>query len=189
MNNFKWMHSSEMKETQNGLVITATPNSNCFVNPETGNTIFNAPFYYQDIDGDFVFQAKVGLEFITTYDAGVLLAYDNNALWAKACFEFTDLNTHAVVTVMTNGYSDDANCINVKENQVWLRLSRKGDVFAVHYSLDGEAFFMARLARLPMQKTIKVGIVAQSPLGQGGDRNFEFLSLELKTPIDIRTGK
>lgn len=189
MKNFKWMYQSEVKVTPNGLMISAAPHSNCFVNPATGEVIVNAPFYYQEVEGDFVIRAKVGLEFISTYDAGVLFAYENDTLWAKACFEFTDLNTHAVVTVMTNQYSDDANCVKIDGNQVWLQLSRKDDVFAIHYSLDGETFLMARLTKLPMQKKIKVGVVAQSPLGQGGERYFEHFSFERRTLTDIRAGK
>jgi regulation of enolase protein 1 (concanavalin A-like superfamily) len=189
MKNFSWMNKSEVRATENGLTITATPNSNSFVDPVTGAAYMNAPFYYQEIDGDFVIRAKVSLEFLTTYDACVLFAYANDQLWAKACFESTDFGTHAVVSVMTDQYSDDANCINVDGNQVWLQLSRKEDVFAVHYSLDGEKFIMARLARLPMPKQIKAGMAAQSPIGQGGDRNFEFISVEHRTLADIRAGK
>ena len=189
MGNFKWMHESEVKVIKNGLMVSATPNSNCFVDPATGAVVVNAPFYYQEVEGDFVIRAKVSLDFLTTFDACVLFAYANDKLWAKACFEFTDFGTHAVVSVMTNEFSDDANCINVDGNYVWLQLSRKGNIFAIHYSLDGEAFIMARLTKLPMQQKIKVGVVAQSPLGQGGDRNFEYLSLEHKTLTDIRSGK
>ena len=189
MDNFKWMYESEVKVIENGLIVTATPHSNSFVDPASGWKVVNAPFYYQEVEGDFVFRAKVSLEFLTAYDAGVLFAYDNDNLWAKACFEFTDLGTHAVVSVMTNQYSDDANGVNVDGSQVWLQLSRKENVFAVHYSLDGESFSMSRMAGLPMQKQIKVGVVAQSPMGQGGDRTFEYLSLEHKTLANIRAGK
>lgn len=40
------------------------------------------------------------------------------AHWAKACFELTDFNTQAVVSVVTNGQSDDANGCNIEENSV-----------------------------------------------------------------------
>ncbi len=38
------------------------------------------------------------------------------AHWAKACFELTDFNMQAVVSVVTNGQSDDANGCNIEEN-------------------------------------------------------------------------
>lgn len=183
------MFESTLKETENGIVVAATAQSNSFVDPASGTAMVNAPFYYNEVEGNFVFRAKVSLEFVTTYDACVLLAYEHEKLWAKACFEYTDIETHAVVSVMTNQYSDDANGINIDGNQVWLQLARKDHIFAVHYSLDGKNFLMARLTKLPMSEKIKVGISAQSPIGQGGDRYFEFLSLEHKTLDNIRAGK
>lgn len=189
MGNFKWMNESEVKVTENGLTVFATPYSNSFIDPSNGSVSMTAPFYYQEAEGNFVFRAKVSIEFVSTYDACVLLAYDNDKLWAKACFEFSDFGTHAVVSVMTNQYSDDSNGVNIEGNSVWLQLSRKDDLFAVHYSFDGENYFMARLARLPMQKLIKVGVSAQSPTGKGGGGKFEYLALEHKTLTNIRAGK
>lgn len=171
------------------IIMTALPNTDYFVNPETDEVLANAPFVYQEISGDFVMQAKVSANFVSTYDAGVLLALDDEKKWAKACFEYTDLGTKAVVTVMTNGKSDDANGVNIESNEVWLRLSRKGNVFAVHYSIDGERFMMVRLTHIPMSETIKVGMVAQSPMGEGGQTTFEHFSLVEKTVEDIRGGK
>jgi uncharacterized protein len=183
------MNESCIREIENGIAVIAPPHSNSFVDPVSGTVMLSAPFYYREVEGNFVFRAKVSLDFISTYDAGVLFAYDHDKLWAKACFEFTDIGTHAIVSVMTNQYSDDANCVNIEGNQVWLQLSRKDNVFAVHYSIDGENFLMARLTMLPMSKKIKVGVSAQSPLGQGGDRCFEFLLLEHRTLENIRAGK
>ncbi len=119
----------------------------------------------------------------------MLLALDNDKLWAKACFEYTDLGTNSVVTVMTNERSDDANGINVDGNEIWLQMSRKDDLFAIHYSHDGNEYMMARLCHLTMQKKIKVGLEAQSPRGNGGIRKFSNVSLELRGPVDIRNGK
>jgi hypothetical protein len=59
----------------------------------------------------------------------------------------------------------------------------------VHYSLDGDKFFMMRFFNLPVEKTIKVGIVAQAPTGKGGKRFFENFSLEQKTVKNIRYGE
>lgn len=152
------------------------------------NVTTSAPFLYQEITGDFVFRAKVHHDFISTYDACVLLAYDHETLWAKACFEFSDLGTHSIVSVMTNGVSDDANGVSIEDNSVWLQIARKDDIFAIHYSLDGNKFQMARLTKLPMQKTIKVGFEAQSPMGEGGLRYFQHILLEPITLDDIRDG-
>ena len=184
----KWLCESRCEKEEKGIKIYAPSGSNYFVNPITGNVAAAAPFLYKEVTGDFVFRAKVGLDFVSTYDAAVLLAMDHERLWAKACFEYTDLGTHSVVTVMTNGKSDDANGINVEGNEVWLQLARKDDIFAVHYSLDGKIYKMARLTWLPMSKTIKGGFEAQSPMGEGGMRSFEEILLVNMSLGDIRNG-
>lgn len=117
----KWLCESRYEEIQDGIGIYAPPGSNYFVNPINDNIDATAPFFYQEVTGDFIFRAKINLDFVSTYDAGVLLALDNEKLWAKACFEYTDLGTHAVVTVMTNAKSDDANSINIAGNEIWIR--------------------------------------------------------------------
>ena len=185
---FKWSNATDFEETEHGISIYAPSETDYFVNPLDGEVKVNAPFFYREVEGDFILKAKVSLDFESIFDASVLMALDHNKLWAKACFEYTDFGTKSIVTVMTNEKSDDANGVNVDVNEIWLQLSRKEDVFAIHYSLDGNEFIMARLAFLPMQKKIKVGLEAQSPTGKGGYRNFNNVSLQLRSPSNIRLG-
>ncbi len=185
---FIWKNETQFCELENGIQIYAPAETDYFVNPADGAIMANAPFFYRDVEGDFVFRAKVSHSFSSTYDACVLLALDHDTLWAKACFECSDFQTHAVVSVMTNGRSDDANGVNIEGNEVWLQLARKDNLFAVHYSLDGKEFIMARLCSLPMGRCIQVGLIAQSPVGGGGERKFEHVSLESRTLTDIRGG-
>lgn len=184
----KAIPESNYEIIENGIRAVATPYSNFFVDPENGGSVTNMPFFYEEVTGDFVLRARVSHAFVSTYDACVLLAYDNEQLWAKACFEYTDYGTQSVVSVMTNGRSDDANSIAVDGNEVWMQLARKGNVFGIHYSQDGKNYRMARLTNLPMGETIKVGLGAQSPLGQGGDCYFRDIELKKITLKDIRNG-
>jgi len=188
LKDFKFTIETEHKIAGDSIEIFAPAETDYFVNPIDETVKADAPFFYKEVEGDFMLKAKVSLDFISVYDACVLLALDNDKLWAKACFEYTDLGTNAVVTVMTNGRSDDANGVNIEGNEVWMQMSRKDNVFAIHYSLDGEKFMMSRLAYLPMKKKIKVGLVAQSPTGDGGIRYFSNVSLEEKSPLNIREG-
>ena len=48
---------------------------------------------------------------------------------------------------------------------------------------------MTRYFHLPVGDTVKVGLVAQSPQGEGGMRIFENLAIEHKTVKNIRAGK
>jgi regulation of enolase protein 1 (concanavalin A-like superfamily) len=108
--------------------------------------------------------------------------------WVKLCFEFTDIGTHAVVSVVTNGVSDDANGVDIPGNAVYLQIAKKGNLFALHYSLDGNVFKMVRFFRLPVHETFKVGFVAQSPLGEGGKYYFEDIDLHYNRIHDLRDG-
>ena len=65
---------------------------------------------------------------------------------------------------------------------------RVGDIFCTFYSLDGERFDMVRLFHLPVGETVKVGLEAQSPHGEGGLRFFSYVSLEKRTVKNIRQG-
>ena len=69
----------------------------------------NAPFYYTEVKGDFVFRAKVRPNHRYTYDACALMVIRDEKMWAKAAFEKTDFGTKAAVCVVTNQVSDDAN--------------------------------------------------------------------------------
>ena len=109
--------------------------------------------------------------------------------WGKACFEKTDFGTHAAVSVVTKrGESDDANGCNLEGNTAWLKVCRAGNNFSFLYSTDGEQFYMMRFFSLPADRTVRVGLLAQAPVGQGGPRVYEDLSLESKTVKNIRFG-
>ena len=117
-----------------------------------------------------------------------LMVIQDERLWTKAAFEASDFGTTAAVCVVTNGISDDANGCNIEQDEVWLQIVRKGDVFCTHYSLDGETFYMVRLFHLPVEQTVKVGIEAQSPAGDGGLRFYSDISLENRTVSNLRAG-
>lgn len=61
--------------------------------------------------------------------------------------------------------------------------------FAFHYSVDGENFYMMRYFHLPVERVVKVGLLAQAPVGNGGVRVYEHLSIQPITVKNIRAGK
>ena len=193
---FKWLNESKVTLTDNRIEMLASPRSDFFCSSEsageegiTPESLCNAPYYYTELKGDFVFKVKVSHDFVSTYDAAVVMIMKDMTCWAKSCFEKTGFDTHAVVSVVTNGESDDANGCNIEGNTVWLQAVRMGNSFAFHYSLDGEHFYMTRYFHLSVGETVKVGLVAQSPQGEGGIRIFENLTIEHKTVKNIRAGK
>ena len=154
----------------------------------TPASLCNAPFLYREVAGDFVLRVKVSHAFRDTYDSASVMVMQDLETWAKACFELTDFGTHAVVSVVTKKESDDANGCNIDGDAVWLQITRVGQAFAFHYSLDGDRFYMMRFFSLPAGPVIKVGLLAQAPQGAGGPRYYEHLSIEQKTVKNIRMG-
>ena len=69
-----------------------------------------------------------------------------------------------------------------------MKVCRVGNTFSFHYSADGEHFYMMRFFSLPAEKTMKVGLLAQAPTGNGGVHIYEDFSLEKKTVKYIRFG-
>lgn len=190
---WKWLNESEKIEANGEIAIVAPAYTDWFNNPIPENGVLsapvaNAPFYYTEVEGDFVFRAKVRPNFRTVYDACALMVIEDEWHWAKAAFEKSDFGTTAAVCVATDGISDDANGCNIAQDTVWLQIVRVGDVFCSHYSLDGETFYMVRLFHLNVGKTVKVGLEAQSPAGEGGLRFFSGVSLEKKTVENLRAG-
>lgn len=194
MTGWKWLNESQIINEGNEVVIYAPGHTDWFNNPvpEDGKLsapVANAPFFYTEVTGDFVFRAKVRPNFRSVYDACALMVIQDETLWTKAAFEKSDFGTTAAVCVVTNGISDDANGCNIQQEEVWLQIVRVGDVFCTHYSLDGENFDMVRLFHLPVEKTVKVGIEAQSPASEGGLRFYSDISLENRTVANLRAGK
>lgn len=192
---FSMMNTSEVAFDLDTLRIDAPAGTDFFCSDglvsETGvnpKNLSNAPFLHKEVEGDFVMRVDVSLPFKVMYDASAIMVMQDEALWAKACFEKTDLGTHAVVSVVTNKTSDDANGSEIDQDSVWLQVARVGNAFSFHYSLDGKKFNMMRVFSLPVESTIKVGLVAQAPDGDGGPRYFKNFSLEKKTISNIRMG-
>jgi regulation of enolase protein 1 (concanavalin A-like superfamily) len=185
---FKWEFESEIEINEKSLKIKAHPRSDYFINPADGEKSLNAPYYYVETNEDFIIRAKVTNSFISIYDACALMVKSDETCWVKLCFELTDIGTHAVVSVVTNGLSDDAKSVDIQGYSVYLKKEKKGKLFALHYSLDGNEYKMVRFFSLPVKEIIKVGFVAQSPLGEGGDCLFEEIQLSYEAPKDIRKG-
>ena len=59
-------------------------NGSCFkkkgITPET---LCNAPFYFTEIEGDFVLKVKVSHDFKDTYDSASLMVMEDANNWAK----------------------------------------------------------------------------------------------------------
>ena len=192
---FKWMNESKLTKTGDKIVMYAPEHTDFFnggtatsVEGELPANLCNAPYYYTEVTGDFVLRVKVSHGFRDTYDSASVMVMQDMEHWAKACFELTDFGTHAAVSVVTKGDSDDANGCNIEGDTAWLQVCRVGNSFAFHYSVDGETFYMTRFFNLDCGNTVRVGLLAQAPTGSG-DRVYEHLRIKNRTVGNIRAGK
>jgi hypothetical protein len=177
-------------DTNGTNVIVAPAKSDFFVDPKSGIAKANAPFHFEKVSGDFCAQVWVKPAFGEIYDAGGIFVFDSPSKWIKLEFEMTDLGYPSVVSVVTADTSDDANGEKLEDvERIKLQVARCGDLWALHYSLDGESWKMVRYFRLKMNDLLHVGIEAQSPVGQGCSVSFYDFSLNEAAPADMRKGR
>ena len=192
-NGWGWLNESKAISVNQELAIQAPAHTDWFRNPiptdgRLDAPLSNAPVFFREVTGDFVFRARVRPNFKTVYDACALMVIQDDLHWTKLAFEKTDFGTTAAVCVVTDEVSDDANGCDIAQDEIWLQLIRRGDVFAAHYSPDGKDFRMVRVFRLPLAQTVRVGLEAQSPAGDGGIRFFSDITLEKKAVENLRRG-
>jgi regulation of enolase protein 1 (concanavalin A-like superfamily) len=171
-----------------GLRVLAPEKVDYFRDPRGLLSSDSAPLLWLWVEADFVARVHVRPTFGATYDAGALMVRHDETKWAKVCFESTDLGTHAVVSVVTDGLSDDANGPNLDVPDVWLQIVRRGDIFGMHYALDGVHWRMVRYFALLVPFQVQVGIVAQSPAGPGTTVDFLQFDVERRSVDDLRAG-
>jgi regulation of enolase protein 1 (concanavalin A-like superfamily) len=172
-----------------GLGMHVPPQSDYFRDPGGSAQKDDAPYLWMNVTGNFVARALVRAPQSTLHwDAGAIMARQDAQHWVKVCYERTDWGVMAAVAVVTNGTSDDGNGTELSLPEVWLQIHRTGDVFGLHYSVDGQTWRMVRLLRMAMPAAIKVGLVAQCPGGPGVVVDFLHFSVEARTVKDLRAG-
>ena len=174
--------------TEQELRITAGPRTDLFIDPGQTAVFGNAPRLLFTPEGDFMLQARVTVDFAATFDAGVLLLYGDDAVWAKLCFEFSPQGEPMIVSVVTRGYSDDANSVVVGSNTVLLRIARLAPAFAFHWSEDGTAWHFVRHFTLPATGAFRAGFASQSPTGDGCSARFSEIVFTPGRLQDLRNG-
>lgn len=156
------------------VTLTARAGDDLFADPATVGLVSSASLFTCETVGDFQFRAKVRVNFQADFDSGVLVGFFDENRWFKICAEVDPLGIRRVVTVVTNGRSDDANSTYIVGDDVHLRITRTGTVFALHASSDGDLWDLIRYFTLNQHQDedLRVGIAAQSPSGHGTHANF-----------------
>jgi regulation of enolase protein 1 (concanavalin A-like superfamily) len=171
------------------LTLVAGGRTDWFVDPSGAHEpAFNAPALIGDAAGDYVLSARVAVRFKSAFDAGVLMLYASERVWAKLCFEYSPKKDPMIVSVVTRETSDDANGFVVEGEEAWLRIARLGRAFAFHASADGQAWRLIRHFSFGDGVEPAVGFEAQSPTGEGCEVKFDEIRFESVRLADLRDG-
>jgi regulation of enolase protein 1 (concanavalin A-like superfamily) len=170
------------------LTLAAPPRSDLFNDPAGGEPLAAAPRLLGPVEGDFQLSARVRCMFAGAFDAGALLLWTGEYRWVKLAFEVSPQGEPMVVSVVTDGRSDDANAFAVEDDAVFLRVSRLAQACALHARLDGEAWRFVR--HFPLQATdgLRAGFLVQSPTGDGATARFDEIDFVAERLADLRSG-
>ena len=186
----RWLVTPRSHEVAGArLVIEAAGGTDWFADP-SGETdpVRSAPALVGEVLGDFVLRSRIEVGFRSAFDAGVLMVYVGDETWAKLCFEYSPQREPMIVSVVTNGRSDDANAFTVDGDRAWLRVARIGPGCAFHASTDAVTWRFVRYFALPGGAEASVGFEAQSPTGPGCVVMFDQIGFERRRLEDLRDG-
>jgi regulation of enolase protein 1 (concanavalin A-like superfamily) len=173
------------------LILTGAAGTDLFIDPggaptplpDAGRLVGLPPA------GDFTLAAQVSVEFASMFDAGVLVLWADATHWAKLCFEYSPQLVPTAVSVVTRQTSDDCNSFEIDGNTLWLRITRSGDAWAFHASLDGAWWRLLRYFTLTGGTgPVRVGFEAQSPTGAGCSATFANIAFAAGAPSNLRDG-
>jgi len=104
-------------------------------------------------------------------------------------FELSPEKQTTMVTVVTQGFSDDCNSVPITGDTVYLQIARTGSTYVFYYATDGENWRIVRTFRLEATAPVSVGFEAQSPAGTGATAIFSDVHHTPKKISNIYTGK
>ena len=180
MKNMQWFN--EPKDWKivgdSSLSMSVTPRTDYWRKTHYGYTVDDGPFLYSNIGGEFEIQVKMTGAYKSRFDQmGIMIRKDETS-WIKAGVEFVNDRLN-LSTVVTHEYSDWSVIeLMQKPQAIWLKAIRRMDAIEIKYSFDDVNFAMMRLAYLPENTPVMVGLMAASPDGDGFNAMFEDFSIK-----------
>ncbi len=147
------------------LEIDAGPKTDMFRDPNVTYNTDNAPKLLFTPDSDFVLVAHVGQAFRHKWDGGALVLKQDDLHWIKFCFEMDYTGAHRVVSVVTQGVSDDCNSVEIPGKAVFFKVAKAGNVITLYCSTDAKKWLLVRHLQFDFRPGFRVGFLAQSPTG------------------------
>jgi regulation of enolase protein 1 (concanavalin A-like superfamily) len=176
------------------VTVTAPPRTDIFTDPAGATSDIESMLNAATLlgtppPGDFQLSARVRVDFTSTFDAGVVLLWEDDLLWGMLCFEFSPAGEPMVVSVVNRNFSDDANAFTVAGDSIWLRVSRVGHTYAYHASADGAYWRMIRYFSIgDAIERHRIGFEGQSPTGDGCTATFDQIRFARERLPNMRDG-
>lgn len=181
----------EFKTTSNSITIKAGKETDLYSFVDGTYYVNSAPKLLFTPDSGFVFSAKIKPAFSSMYDGGAILVYSDNENWAKALFEkHTDGSLGLGVSMVNEKRGDDSyHEIDLKAEEVYVKVARSGDIFCFYYSADGKAWKLLRTFPYRKVADLKIGFYAQSPKGESCVVEFSDIRYKGQKFSDFFTGE
>lgn len=125
----------------------------------------NAPKFLFKPDENFEFSAHIIPGFNQKYDGGALLIYTDKRNWAKILIQYTGTKYLLGMSVVRNKITDDAYYEISNQKHIYLKATKRNQVFQFYSSLDGKSWQLMREFKYEHRKNFKIGFYSQSPVG------------------------
>jgi hypothetical protein len=160
-----------------------------FFRPFGGPPGDNACLLHASVRGDFTATAHVSAVLAGFGDAGALTVRADAMRWMKICVERSPIGEISIVSVVTDPTSDDSNGELLREARAELRITRKGNAFAMHYRASTGAWRFVRAFGFELPETVLVGVHAQAPFQGGCSARIRAFHLSHVAVADFRSGE
>jgi regulation of enolase protein 1 (concanavalin A-like superfamily) len=124
----------------------------------------------------------------STFDAAGLFVHYDDEHWMKLALELSPAGEPTVVTVRTATVSDDCNHRTVAGDTCWIRASVDDRSVAFHVGDDAATWHLVRYCAPPRAVTPAVGLLVQSPTGDGTTGSFDTVVVEARSVDQLRDG-
>lgn len=176
-------------KTSGGFIITAGEKTDMFRDPNVTYNTDNAPKLLFQPNGNFVLTAAIEHSFATKWDGGAIVLKADSLNWIKFCFEKDYTGKRRVVSVVTKDISDDCNSVEVPGNKVFYKIAKAENVITLYYSVNGKDWLLIRHLQFDVTGQLKLGFLAQSPLGKKCAVKFSDITYTDKKISDPYTGE
>lgn len=168
----------------------AGPVSDWFVDARTGTTTSSAPGAVIETGSvPFTVSARVDADLVATFDAVALFVHYDDAHWLKFAVELSPDGRTRLVTVRTDGASDDCNHEVVADVRCRLRATVDERSIALHAQTTPDGpWDLIRYGPAPATGTPTVALLVQSPTGDGLRGRFHDVQVEHAAVDSLRDG-